>query len=121
MHAHQCYENSGDDPNVCGEEALQGECAELRSAAEGFEDELAEEGNCASDLCADGGCPVGFLIPREQVTCEAHAQRREEEADADEPCEFTRELERGGEEHAQHVDEDDDHHQGCTPVMNAAN
>ena len=63
VHADQACQGSRDHPDVRGEEALQRKGAEVGSAAQGFEDELAHNGDTPCDLRADGRCPVGSLVP----------------------------------------------------------
>ena len=113
-------EQRGQHPDVGGEEALQGERAQVRAAAQGFQDEVADEGHAAGDLRADRGRPVGLLVPGQQVAGEAHAQREQQQADADQPGQLAGIFVGGGHEHPQHVDEDHDHHQRRAPVMDAA-
>ncbi len=120
MHADQAGQDGRKHPDVGGEEALQRERAQVRSAAQGFEDEVADEGNRACDLRADRGRPVGRLVPGEQVAREAHANGRQQKTDADQPGQLARIFVGGGHKHPQHMDEDDDHHQRCAPVMDAA-
>ena len=60
-----------DDPDVSREEALQGQRAQIRAAAQGFEDEIADQRHTPRDLGADRGGPVRTLVPREQVAGES--------------------------------------------------
>ena len=92
VHADQPCQNGGDHPDVGGEEALQGEGAQVRAAAQGFEDEFADEGDRPCDLCADRGRPVRLLVPRKQVTRKAHAEGGEKQTDADQPGQFARDI-----------------------------
>jgi len=120
VRAYERQQHNGEYPDVTGEEPLQGERAQVGAAAQGFENELAEEGNGPCDLRADGGGPVRALVPREQVAGEAHAERGDQQADADQPGQFTRVLVRGSDKDTQQMEEDHDHHERRTPVMDAA-
>jgi len=120
VRAYERQQHNGEYPDVTGEEPLQGERAQVGAAAQGFENELAEEGNGPCDLRADGGGPVRALVPREQVAGEAHAECGDQQADADQPGQFTRVLVRGSDKDTQQMEEDHDHHERRTPVMDAA-
>ena len=120
MHADQACQRGRQHPDVSGEESLQCERAQVRTAAQGFEDEVADKRHASCNLRADGGRPIRLLIPWQKITSKSHAEREDEQSDADQPCQFTRIFEGSGYEHSQHMDEDHDDHQGRAPMMDAA-
>ena len=68
MHADQASQDGRQHPDVGGKKALQREGAQVRSAAQDFENEVADNGDSACDLRADRRRPVGSLVPGEQIT-----------------------------------------------------
>src|SRR5512139_1625400 len=50
MYADQADQDSGKQPDMGGEEALQGQRAQVRAAAQGLENEFADEGDRSCDL-----------------------------------------------------------------------
>src|SRR6266511_680101 len=105
MHADQTSQRGRNHPNMRREEALKCERAQVWSAAQGFEDKFAKEGDTACDLGTNCRRPVCTLIPRKQISGETHANRGEQKSNADEPCQFARIFIRCCDKHAQHMNE----------------
>src|SRR5579862_766311 len=59
---------------------------------------------------AHGHCPDRQLIPRQQVPGETEEQREDQQDDTDDPVEFAGRLVGTGQEYAEHVQPDGDHH-----------
>ena len=100
MRADQAGKRGRNHPNVGGKEALKGQRAQVRAAAQGFEDKAADQRNTARDLRPNGRRPIGPLIPGKQVTRKAHADRRQQETDADQPGHLARIFVGGGHKYA---------------------
>ena len=81
---------------------------------------IADERYCASNGSCDRGCPISPLVPGEQVAGEAHAQGEQEQEHTGDPGELTWIFISAKVKRAQHMEEDDQHHEAGTPVMDAA-
>ena len=69
------------------------------------------------DVRADGDCPVGQLIPRQEVSRERQPECRHEQRQADQPVELARLSVRGRIEGARHVEDHRDHHHVSGPAV----
>ena len=78
----------GNQEYVRDEKARNGERAHVRAAAHQAFEAFADQGNFADGVGADGGGEIGFLVPREQVAGESHAQNQHEEHAAGKPEQF---------------------------------
>ncbi len=102
------------------EEARQGHCAQISPAAQDAVDKWSDKWHRAGDLCADCGRPIGSLVPGQQVAGEAHAQGGQQQHHTGDPGQLARVFISRKKEGAQHMAENNDHHQGSAPVVDAA-
>ena len=102
------------------EETCQRNAAQIGSPAQDAHDEITDHWNCAGNLGAYRGSPVRALVPGQQVTSEAHAQRCQQKNDPGEPGDLARKLVGCKEKGAQHVQEHENNHQGSAPMVDAA-
>ena len=65
VHPDQASQRSRQHPDMGGEKALQGESAQIRAAAQGFEDKVANKGNTSRDLRTVRRRPIRRFDPRE--------------------------------------------------------
>ena len=91
-----------------------------RAAQHHLHDLRPDDGSAAGDGRADAEAPVGVLVEAQDLAGEGHAQRAEEQEDADDPGQLARELV-GAEQHdLDHVEEDDRHHEVGAPAVHRA-
>ena len=78
------------------------------------------DGNAAHDGGADAEAPVGVLIEAQHLAGEGHAEREQQQEDADDPGELAGKLVGAEEKDLRHVDEHDGDHEVGAPAVNGA-
>ena len=84
------------------------------------DERAADQGNAAHDGGADAEAPVGVLIEAQHLAGEGHAEREQQQEDADDPGEFARKFVRAEEKDLRHVDEHDGDHEVRSPAVQRA-
>ncbi len=102
-------------------EAGQGDCRKFLAAAHDAQNPFSDARRSTGDLRSHNRGPVGFLVPGQQVTCEAEADRDQQQANTGKPGHFTGELVRAQEDHPDHVQDSQDDHGAGAIVVQAAN
>ena len=120
MEAEQRNEEQRKDDDVEGEEALDGEVADLRAAAQDGGGECAHEGDGRGNLQADLGGVVAELVHGEEIAAEAEHRGEEEQGDAGEPADFARLAVGLHEVDGEHVDEDGEDEEVGAPGVGGA-
>ena len=77
-------------------------------------------GNAAGDRSSDSQSPVGVLIEAQHLSAEGHAQSHQQEEDADDPGEFTRELVGPEQKDLHHMNQNNRHHEVGAPSVHRA-
>ena len=80
----------------------------------------ADEGHAADDGSADAEAPVGVLIEAQDLAGKGHAEREQEQEDADDPGELAREFVGAEEEDLHQVNEHDGDHEVGAPAVQGA-
>ena len=120
MYTDQGDEDYRQDPNMGGKEALQCQGAQVAATAHHLQDELTHEWGATCDLGGNSGGPVGFLVPGQQVPRKAHGHGQQQQTNTDQPGQFAWVLEAGADKNTDHVNENYQHHERSTPVMDTA-
>jgi len=68
----------------------------------------------------DSDCPVGQLIPRQQVSGKTQGQGQHQQGQADQPVKLPAALVGAGVKHPRHVQEHADDHQMCGPAVHVS-
>src|SRR4051812_10247608 len=117
-------DHGGDHPwheeHVDRVEPRQGGGAELGAPSQEVRQERTDQRAGAVDVHPHDRGPVGALVEREQVARERHQHREDQQDDADDPVQLPRVLVRAEEERPRHVQEDQDHHHGRSPLVHPA-
>ena len=120
MQADEREQQAGNQKHVEREEAREG-CARDDGPAQQHVDGIpADERNATGDGSADAESPVGVLIEAQDLSGEGHAERHEQQEDADDPGEFARKFVGAEEEDLAQVDEHDGHHEVRAPAVHGA-
>ena len=77
----------------------------------------ADQGNAAGDGSADAEAPVGVLVEAQHLPGEGHAQRHQQQEDADDPGQLAGKLVGAEQKHLAHVDEHDGDHEVGAPAV----
>ena len=77
-------------------------------------------GTRLDDGCADAQAPVGVLIEAQNLAGEGHAQRHQQQKNADDPGELARKFVGAEQKHLRHVDEDNGDHEVRSPAVQRA-
>lgn len=85
-------DQNGQDENMQHIKPHQRDCAKLLTAAKEVGDSVTDERDAISNFQPDGSAPVGFLIPRQSVTCQAEADNAQKEQNAAHPNHLPRLL-----------------------------
>lgn len=116
-------EKDGDDrrkpEHMHAVEAKQGPAAHVRAAAQDARQKGADGRDGAHHVRSDHRCPVGFLVPGQQVSRESEAERHQEEEGAGDPVQLPRILVGTGDEDPEHVQQDGHDHEVPCPEMDA--
>ncbi len=113
-------QKAGNDEDVQREEARERWSADDGAAEHQVDERAADPGNAAHDGSADAEAPVGVLIEAQDLAGEGHAEREEQQEDADDPGELARIFVGAEEEDLHHVDEHDGDHEVRSPAVNGA-
>ncbi|MDZ7581780.1 MAG: hypothetical protein U5R30_14620 [Deltaproteobacteria bacterium] len=106
---------------VCrAKEVAQGGGTELGAAHHPLLQLVAEERDVFQHAQADGGGPVGQLVPGEQVSGEVGCQHEDEKTQTDDPVHPARGSKSAGEENPQAVQAQNDHEKIGAPEMDVA-
>ncbi len=117
MEAKQRQEQGRQHDHVEGEETLDGELADLGTAAQHIGNHRADEGNGDRNLKADLGGEVAELVHGQQVAGEAEDGGQAEQRHAAEPSKLTRLAVGLHKEDREHMHEDGEQHQVGGPGM----
>ena len=120
MQADEASRMPGNDEDVEREEAREGGAADDGTAEQQMHQGAADEGNAADDGGADAEAPVGVLIEAQHLAGEGHAERHQQQEDADDPGELAGKLVGAEEEDLRHVDEHDGDHEVRSPAVHGA-
>ena len=77
------------------------------------------KGTRLDDGCADAQAPVGVLIEAQNLAGEGHAQRHQQQKNADDPGELAGKFVGAEEKYLRHVDEHDGDHEVRSPAVHA--
>ena len=102
------------------EEARERGAGDDGSAQQQMHQPAADPRHAADDGCADAEAPVGVLIEAQHLAGEGHAERHEQQKDAENPGELARKFVRAEEKHLRHVDEHDGDHEVRSPAVHGA-
>src|SRR5262249_6305791 len=120
VEGHEADQHPRDHEDVQGEEAGQSGAGDDGSAQHQLDDGRTEDGDAAGDRRADPEPPVGVLVEAQHLSGERHAQRHEQEEDAQDPGQLARVLVGPEQEDLHHVDEDDRDHEVRAPAVHGA-
>jgi len=73
-------DQNGQDEDMQHIEPHQRNCAKLFAAAKEVGDCVTDDWDALSNFQPDSGAPIGFLVPRQSVTCQAEADNAQEGA-----------------------------------------
>ena len=102
------------------EEARERLAADDGTAEHQVDQLAADPRHAADDGSADAEAPVGVLIEAQHLAGEGHAEREQQQEDADDPGEFARIFVRAEEKDLHHVDEHDGDHEVRAPAVHGA-
>src|SRR5262249_44680933 len=88
VEAHHADEDPGSEEHVHGEEPRQRAPRDDRPSEQEMDERVADTRSPRRDRRADPEPPVGVLIPAKDLAREGHAERAEEQEDADDPREL---------------------------------
>ena len=91
-----------------------------RSAQHQLHRRGTDDGNAACDGGSDAKSPIGVLIEAQHLAAEGHAQRHQQEKDADDPGELPRKFVSAEQEDLHHVNQDDGDHEVRAPSVQRA-
>src|SRR6201997_2103929 len=103
-----------------GEESRQSRTRDYGTSKHQPDDGGTENGNAARDGCSNTESPIGILIKAQHLPAECHAQRHQQQKDADNPGKFSRELVSSKKNHLDHMNKDNGHHEIGAPAMHSA-
>jgi len=98
-------------------EPHQRNCAELLAAAKEVGDSVTDERNALSNFQPDGSAPVGFLVPRQSVTCQAEANDAQKEQNSTHPNHLPRLFVCAPQKDANEVNDEQKHDYPSRPVV----
>ncbi len=102
------------------EEPRQRQPGDLRAAQHHVLQRITHDRDHGADLGADDRCPVGPLVPRQEIAGEAEGEGHQQEHDTGQPGHLARVLVGAVDDHAHHVQDDEQDHGARTPVVKAA-
>src|SRR6266481_3364628 len=111
MKTDETDQHSGNDKDMQREKSGQCCSGNNRPTEHQFHDHGSSNGDAACDRSPDSKAPVRVLIEPQYLSAESHAQRHQQEKDADDPGELSWKFVGSKEEDLDHVDENDCHHE----------
>ncbi len=120
MHENEEQQRAGNHEDVKREEARKRGAGDDGTAEKQMHQAAADEGHAAGDGCADAEAPVGVLIEAQNLAGEGHAERHQQQKNADDPGELAGKFVGAEEKHLRHVDEDDGDHEVRSPAVQRA-
>ena len=103
------------------EESGERRAGDDRAAQHQRDNRRPGDGHAAGDRGADPETPVGVLIEAHDLSGKRHAERRQQQEDADDPGQLARILVGAEQKDLRHVDEDDRDHEVRSPSVQRAN
>ena len=113
-------QNAGNDEDVQREEARERWPGDDGAAQHQIHQRAADERHAAQDRRADAEPPVGVLIEAQNLSRKCHAQREQQQEDADDPGKFAREFVGAEEKDLHQVNQHDGDHEIRTPAVQRA-
>src|SRR5262249_37770167 len=113
-------EDARHEKYVHREESRQRASRDDRPAEQKMDERVADARRSRRNRRTDPEPPVGVLIPAEDLAGEGHAERAEEQEDADDPRELARVFVGAPQEHLDHVQRHDGDHRIRAPEMQRA-
>ena len=110
MHEHEHRQKPRHHEGVQAVEAREGGLANAFATAKQFDHEIANYRDCRRHAGNDFHGPVANLIPRQGVTGHTEGDRDYSHGHASDPGELTGTLKATGEVHAEHVEDEHQHH-----------
>src|SRR5450755_3753014 len=99
-------------------EKLRESCAGNNRTPEQHMDKIsAEHRNTTGDGCADSEAPISVLIETQHLAGEGHAERHQQQKNADDPGELARKFVGSEQEDLAQVDEHHSHHEVRAPTV----
>ena len=111
---------AGNEEDMCYIEAGQCERSDGVAAAQQAGEPVADPRYLAHDVSAHGGGEIGFLIPRQQVASETHAEHKAGKHSAGHPQQLAAAFERAVEKSLKEMKREHNNHRAGSVVVEAA-
>ena len=120
MKCHQHDDHGGKDGGVQGEKGAQGGRPDLTAAQDDLLQPAADDGDVFQHADADGGGPIGKLVPGEQVPGKIGCQHEDEKTEPDDPVQPARGVKAAGKKDPQAMQANHHDQEVGAPEMHVA-